>query len=251
MRTIQFVKSMRKIIALFVLLFIIYNDNNGQLPPFNTTIGTRFKYMMHAVTAKGAEEFPQKIVVTDFPEYYGAGRVEFYYDIEAMIPKEGKVVMKPKATTKGRWDERKLKGGDLTFSKQTAFWLSTRQMESLLSGGSFNWGKHGNIRYVLKNHDFYSLKFNDTTQTYPVLKVIWEQNSKYKMTILNNPENPLIMAVEFYDENTNYCRFFLTDVTQLEGEYLKFEKGQKNLLIQEIETPKPEKEKKKTKKNKK
>lgn len=223
---------------------------NAQEPAFNSGIGTRFKYVMHAVTSKGAEEFPEKIVITDFPEVYGAGRIEFYYDIQSMIPREGKVVMKPKATIKGKWDERKLKGGDLTFSKETAFWLSRRQMESLVTGGSFQWGKKGNIRYVTKGEDTYSVKMNDTTKAYPVIKVYWEQNTKYKMTILNNPDNPLILSVEYYDENTNYCRFYLTDVTQLEGKYLKFEKGKIPPLQQPEEEPEPEKRRKKNKNKK-
>ncbi len=234
--------------GVLLLSLIISLHLNAQEVAFSSGIGTRFKYVMHAVTSKGAEEFPEKIVITDFPEVYGAGRIEFYYDIQSMIPREGKVVIKPKATLKGKWDERKLKGGDLTFSKETAFWISRRQMESLITGGSFNWGKKGNIRYVVKGEDTYSLKMNDSTKAYPVIKVYWEQNTKYKMTILNNPDNPLILSVEYYDENTNYCRFYLTDVTQIEGEYLKFEKGKIPPLQTKEEPPKAEKRKNRKKK---
>lgn len=207
---------------------------------FESKVGTRYKYVFWVMTEMGREEYAQKMVLTD----YSDKRIEFFYETTSINSKEGKLVLKTKAIRKGKWDERLLKGGEKVLRKQTAFWLSRKQFMSLQQAGEFRWGKGQNIRYVKKADVFYSVEFNDSTKSYPAIQVIWEGNNKYKMTILNNPLNPLILANEYIDEKNQTAWYRMSEVVQQELPYQRLQKDQIEAIMREEDSKKGKSKKK-------
>lgn len=199
-------------------------------PSFDTQLGTRYVYLFNVVTEAGREEYGQKMVVTD----YGDKRIEFYYETASLNAKEGKIVMKKKGIWKGKWDERLVKGGDKTLRKQTAYWLSRKQYANVAATESFNWGRKGNIRYVKKADIIYNVQFNDAVVGYPAYQLVWEGNTKYKMVVLANPLNPLILSNEYLDAENNPCFYRLTEVTKPKDlPYQKMSKEEAKMMMKQ------------------
>lgn len=216
---------MKKISILFSLLLPLWVSAQS----FDSKIGTRYKYVFWVMTEMGREEYAQKMVVTD----YSDERIEFFYETTSLNVKEGKLVMKAKGIRKGKYDERLLKGGEKVLRKETAFWLSRKQFQSLQTAGEFRWGKSGDIRYVKKADIFYNVQFNDSTKAYPAIQVAWEGNTKYKMTILDNPQNPLILANEYIDANNQTAWYRMSEVVQKELPYQRLQKDQIDNLMKD------------------
>jgi hypothetical protein len=187
--------------------------------PFETFKATRYKYRFDIVTPTGREEFFHKLVVTDFGDDFGKTPIEFYYETTALKARDGRVAMKSKAVAKGRWHERSFLGGEKKLKKATAFWISRKQAHQIWESGTMTWGKNRKIIYEKKGDGFFTLQWNDTTQTYPAIEMEWKQNTKYRLLILNNLNNPLILSDEYLDSFNNPCRMYLTDVTQLEAAF--------------------------------
>lgn len=207
--TLMLKKLIASCIFAYCLLFF-----SLQAQPFEPGYGTKLKYNVWRVTASGREEYLLKVTIIDFQAPFGLNRIEFDYNTTAKFPVQGKIIMKPKAVSKGKYDNRDFPGGEKIFADETALWISQTMYQSLVGSGFFLWGEKANMKYDHPEEGKYPLKFNNVTTDWNVTHVSWDKSrTVYKMGILNDANNPLIVSFDAKDANNNVFKMRLVEVS--------------------------------------
>lgn len=204
---------MKQLIALtcFVCLFF-----SLAAQAFEPSYGSKLKYKVWRVTPAGREEYLLKVTLIDFQAPFGDNRIEFDFTTSSQRPTQGKIIMKPKAVAKGKYDNRNFVAGEKIFADETALWISRNMYQSLASSGFFLWGEKGNMKYDSPETAKYPLKFNDVATEWEVTNVSWEKSrTVFKMSILNDANNPLIMSFDCKDENNNVYKMRLVEASTI------------------------------------
>ncbi len=184
--------------------------------PFAPTYGSKLKYKVWRVTPSGAEEYLLKVTILDFQPPFGENRIEFDFSTSEKHPVQGKIIMKPKAVAKGKYDNRDFVAGEKIFADQTALWISRSMYQSLVGSGFFLWGEKGNMKYDKPEEAKYPLKFNDLATEWAVTNVSWEKSrTVFKMAILNDANNPLIVSFDSKDVNNNVYKIRLVEASMI------------------------------------
>lgn len=190
--------TIHKVLGILFLCFLSFLPLRAQ--QITPVKGTKLKYKVWVnIAGTGRQEFFLRVLVLDYGQDFGNQRIEFDYETSHKIPIKGKIIMKPKAVAKGKWDERYFyvaNGGDKIFSQETALWISRDLYNQLINNGYLKWGKKSNLQYNQKSEGTYPLILNDVATELPVHNLVWDKNSEYKMSILNDAHNPLIMSFD-------------------------------------------------------
>lgn len=204
---------MKHFIIIYCLVFFSFSL---VAQAFEPSYGSKLKYKVWRVTAAGSEEYLLKVTIIDFQPPFGENRIEFDFSTSAKQATQGKIIMKPKAVAKGKYDNRDFVAGEKIFADETALWISRSMYQSLTNSGFFLWGEKGNMKYDKPEEKKYPLKFNDIATEWDVTNVSWEKSrTVFKMSILNDVNNPLIMSFDSKDSYNNVYKIRLIEASTI------------------------------------